>query len=244
LKEQRCGKVVILADTGIYGRAFAAQLGAVVPDSKSVFVSPDTQRSYAETARQIADLAPRCVALLVSPPIGSRYLRDAAASKNKPKYFAGDTLASQDFVELGRGDRADKDARTVAEGVRGVRPRAADATRPEYRYFEKLYHEVSGAEPTEPFLATQFDAIVLASIALENVGVSSSAVALKEAILAATRGTSPFGPQQLDELRRAQKRGVAVDYEAASGEMVFEGDERIGTFTTWAIEGGHVVDTK
>ncbi len=244
LKEQRCGKVVILADTGIYGRAFAGQLGALVPDSKSVFVSPDTQRSYAETARQIAELAPRCVALLVSPPIGSRYLRDAAASKLKPMYFAGDTLASQDFVELGRGDRADKDARTVAEGVRGVRPRAADATRPEYRYFEKLYREVAGVEPNEPFLAMQFDAVVLASLALDNVGVGSSALALKEAMLAATRGTSPFGPQQLDELRRAQKRGVAIDYEAASGDMVFEGEERVGKFANWAIEGGQVVDTK
>jgi hypothetical protein len=79
---------------------------------------------------------------------------------------------------------------------------------------------------------------------LDNVGVGSSAGRLKEAILAATRGTSPFGPQQLDELRRAQKRGVAVDYEAASGDMVFEGEERVGKFATWAIEGGHVVDTK
>lgn len=241
LKDERCVRVAIVAGSSPYGKAFSEQLSRHLPEARTVFVPPEAQRSYAAEVREVTELAPTCVALVVTPPVASRYILEAARGKLKPAYFAGDTLASQDFIELGRGDRSDKTLASAAEGVRGVRPVGASPDRPEYRYFEKLYREVAASDPLEPFLAMQFDAVVLAGIALREAGLALNAVALKETMLKATRGTAPFGPQQLDELLRAQRRGVAVDYEAASGDMTFEGDERVGVFENWKVERAQLV---
>lgn len=246
MKAEKCTMVTLVAGSGTYGKAFATELTKHVPGLQTVFVAPEATRNYGAAVREVSALGAPCVAFAVIAEVASRYLMEAARSgpKSRPMYFASDTLASEDFIELARGDRNDLSAPSVAEGVRGVRPIGANPDAPENRYFDKMYRELAGSPPTEPFLSMQFDAVVLTGIALAKAGTGASPLTLKAAMLEATRGTAPFGPQKLDELFRAQKRGVAIDYEAASGDIVFDGDERVGVFTAWKVERGRVVDTK
>jgi len=245
-----CRRVGVVAASDAHGEPFARALEGELArapriPSNLVPVDPAPRRTYeAEVARALAGEAD-CLVLLVSPKLGARVLLSVPPPvRARVRAFAGDSLASNDFLEFGRGDVDDTSSPTVAEGVSGVAVGTAPAGSPEYRTFVRRYQELFHAEPDEPFAARQFDAVVLAALGLERAGLTATAAELHAATLAATRGKHGYGPSELGRLLHAVARGEDVDYEGASGDLTFGADGRVtGPFDAWTVSGGKLVRT-
>lgn len=246
MRKSACKRIVSIASEDVYARAFMESLALSLglPEGLRVSIPETALREYTSVVARVDAAHADCVALIASPRLAARYLLEAQGRKER--YFSGDTLASSDFIELGRGDRSldAGSSKSVAEGVRGVRPRPADPKRSEYQAFLRLYRELANAEPVEPFLSEQFDAVIVLALALDRVGAEAEASTLHAEMkrVLEAHGGEPFGAQQLDELFRARRRGVDVVYEGASGAFTFVNGEREGTFANWTIRNGAVVD--
>lgn len=243
-----CKGVGIVATNDAHGLPFAKALegelarGARIP-SALVLLDPAPRRSYEAEVKKALFRGANCLVLLVSPKLGARVLLSAPAALRAPlRVLAGDTLASNDFIELGRGDVDDTTSPTVAEGVEGVAVGTSPAASPEFRTFQRKHQERFHEGPDEPFAARQFDAVVLTALALERVGIDAPAARLRDAMIAATRGKHGYGPAELGRLLQAVSRGEDVDYEGAAGDLTFGADGRIAAaFDTWTVRKGKLV---
>jgi ABC-type branched-subunit amino acid transport system substrate-binding protein len=238
-----CKGVAVVSAEGAWGQGFAGALLAELDSAgvravAHVRVPMTPKRSYAEDLAQVAAAKADCEVVLVPAAVAARYLVDAGRRPGL-RVFAGDTVANGDFLLKARIDRADPKAGSVADGVRGVHfARPADS-RPERRFFVRKYREVAGADPTEDFAATQFDAVVVLALALERNGLEVQPQALRDSMRALTQGKIAFGPEDLDLAMQHARRGEDVDYRGASGDVDDQGN---GTFVTFGIEGGVLTD--
>ncbi len=243
-----CKGVGIVATNDAHGLPFAKALegelarGVRIP-SALVLLDPAPRRSYEAEVKKALFRGANCLVLLVSPKLGARVLLSTPAALRAPlRVLAGDTLASNDFIELGRGDVDDTTSPTVAEGVEGVAVGTSPAASPEFRTFQRKHQERFHEGPDEPFAARQFDAVVLTALALERVGIDAPAARLRDAMIAATRGKHGYGPAELGRLLQAVSRGEDVDYEGAAGDLTFGADGRIAAaFDTWTVRKGKLV---
>jgi serine/threonine-protein kinase len=239
MSDQRCGKAAIVAAEGGYTARFADLYLANDPVARRVDVPAAPKRSYDDTARAVEAGGTSCVVLALPPPLAARYMQ--YASTRGVRYFASDLLATRDFIELGRDDRALREGPTLAEGVMGVRPKSAADTRREWRFFERRYEQKSGSKPTEPFVAEQFDAVVLAALAFEAEGLEASPLSIRGAIARMTQpGGAAYSAAEMSELLLAVRRPIAIDYEGASGDITFDGGRRRGALERWRIQHGKV----
>jgi serine/threonine protein kinase/ABC-type branched-subunit amino acid transport system substrate-binding protein len=212
-------------------------------------VAAGTQATYRDVHAGIVKSRPDCQVLLLDPKAASRYLLEG--SRTLPKWlrtFGTDALATEDFIELGRGDRRDSALKTAADGVRGVRPNHGRADLPEYAAFLRALQTFRRArgEPSETvtdmFVSHQFDAAVLAALAVERAGPDAKGAALFQAIREMTQGGTAYGIPDLAELFAAVRRGEDVAYAGASGLLsIDENGETPGEFSEWRVENGKLV---
>lgn len=241
-----CTRVAIVASTDAHGAPFATALAAGLARAPSLTnkvheVEPAAKRDYADLARTIADDRADCVALLVPPKVGARVLGSFPEPlREKVRVFGGDTLASEDFVEFSR--RESGEGKLVAEGLTGVKVAVAPPSRPELVTFVRKFQAIAGVAPQDPFAARQFDATIVVALGLAAAGVDAKAPEIRRAAIAATRGKSGYGPDDLERLFRAAARGDEVRYEGASGDVALGDDGRVKpAFELYGIRSGKLV---
>ena len=241
-----CARVAIVASTDAHGAPFATALSAGLARAPSLVtkvhaVDPAAKRDYADLARTIADDRADCVALLVPPKVGARVLGSFPEPlRDKVRVFGGDTLASEDFVEFSR--RESGEGKLVAEGLTGVKVAVAPPSRPELVTFVRKFQAIAGVAPQDPFSARQFDATIVVALGLAAAGADAKAPEIRRAAIAATRGKSGYGPDDLARLFRAAERGDDVRYEGASGDVELGDDGRVRpAFELYGIRSGKLV---
>lgn len=241
-----CTRVAIVASTDAHGAPFATALAAGLARAPSLAtkvhaVEPAAKRDYADLARAIADDRADCAALLVPPKVGARVLGSFPEPlREKVRWFGGDTLASEDFVEFSR--RESGEGKLVAEGLTGVKVAVAPPSRPELVTFVRKFQAIAGVAPQDPFSARQFDATIVVALGLAAAGIDAKAPELRRAAIAATRGKSGYGPDDLERLFRAAERGDEVRYEGASGDVELGDDGRVKpAFELYGIRSGKLV---
>lgn len=243
-----CTRLAIVATRDSHGEPFARALEAEARrppllEVTTTLVEREPRRRYDELAAALARAKADCVALVVSPKLGGRILASIPTDERRRlRVLAGDSLASQDFVEFGRGDVGDVTAPSLAEGTEGIAVASAPADRAELAAFRRLFRASSGRDPEEPFAPHQFDAVVLLALALEAEGLDAPAPRLRDAMVRVSGGKSGHGPAELDRLLRAVARGEDAGYEGASGDVHLLPSGRVrGAFDAWRVRGGKIV---
>ena len=107
---QACKRVAIFATKDAHGEPFARALEAELLraprlDVGLLFVESEARRSYEDLVNQLLETKIDCLALIVSPKLAGRILGSMKPGLRKGlRVLGGDSLASRDFVEFGRGD--------------------------------------------------------------------------------------------------------------------------------------------
>ncbi len=252
----RCARVAIVAPDDAFGRLFAEQLthALVARDGSAVatrLVAADDALSFAADLAAVTAARADCVVLSLHPKAAARYLRQARDERaihpatRAPLTFAVNNLTTGDFLEYARDDARDPRSASVAEGLRGVRPATLRPSRPESLELAHLLAEIGAGDDVarEPLVANQFDAAVLAALALEQAGPDARGPRLRDALLAVVRGAQADGPRELPRLLAALRRGAQVHYVGASGDLALTDDGDVDAeIVTWTVRGGAVVE--
>jgi serine/threonine protein kinase/ABC-type branched-subunit amino acid transport system substrate-binding protein len=251
LKRSSCERIAIVASDDGYGRPYLESMQDTIVRQggklvRATFVPTAERADYRAVLQEVAGSRATCEVLLMGPASAARYLIDSRAKGGRSvRTFAGDTLGTLDFIELGRGDRnaAENNAKaSVAEGVRGVRVAYAPTYRPAYGYFARIFREQGREGLDEPFVAHAFDAAVLALLTLATARTAPLEVQRKS-LLAVASGGRAYGPMDLDRLLPALARDEDVDYQGASGDVDIDANGEVrGDCVEWEIRDGKVVE--
>jgi neutral amino acid transport system substrate-binding protein len=252
-KPVRCNTAAIVATDDVTGRPFAEVFTSAFTENggrivETRFVAAEDQASYGTEIHAVARSRADCQVLVLGPKAAARYLRQALAEPDAkpPVTFGINNLATPDFLVYARTNPRDPASSSVAEDVRGVRPATRQTSRPEYFELEHLLGASdAGAEASAaPFVANQFDATILAALALELAGPDADPTHLRKSLREIARGGRVYGPQEMPQLLAAIRRGERVDYVGASGDVDIDDNGDVeGDLVTWIVTGGEIVET-
>jgi neutral amino acid transport system substrate-binding protein len=255
-KPVRCDSAAVVATDDVSGRPFVDEFtrsftergGKVVATR---LVAAEDQSSYAADIHAVLASRAQCQVLVFGPKAAARYLRQALAEPLEdgaklPMTFGINNLATSDFIVYARSNPRDPTSSSVAENVRGVRPATHQPWRPEYLELAHLLSksDAGADESTGPFVANQFDATILAALALDSAGPDADPAHLRKGLRDIARGGRVYGPHEMPQLLAAIKRGEAVDYVGASGDVDLDKNGDVdGDLVTWIATGGEIVET-
>jgi neutral amino acid transport system substrate-binding protein len=254
-----CRKMAIVYNEDAYGMPMDAIIepgmkaggGSIVA---SISVPASAEASYVTQATTIVDASPDCMAMVVFAPTGAQLVRDlktviaANPTKVSSKFFIIGTDGCFDpaFIVDGLQDPNDPNSPSVVEGVYGTTADTAPPT-PEYASLQSLYDTQVGLQAgqtdLDPYTSNEYDAAILLALAIQKAGGTSDPVAVRNAMFAVSKGTTPtalvFGPSQVDDALQAVAQGKDINYNGASGnvDLTPSGDV-VGGFIVWQVQSG------
>jgi branched-chain amino acid transport system substrate-binding protein len=253
-----CSKMAIVYLSNTYGMSMKAviehsfpaksQGGSIVTEQAvDVTVMPD----YTTAITAITSSAPDCLVLIVYDDVADAFLEqfDQAISPLPPGWspsffvIGTDGVYTNKFIVDGRLDAADAGSSTVANGVYGTVPDTNPPTS-EYNDFRNLYLAQFGLTPGEsdldPYTANEFDAAILVALAIEQAGTTTDRVKIRDAYQQIGMVTSnSYGPAQVLDALDAIRRGEAVHYVGASGNLALQPDGNVLTgYLIWNVVNG------
>ena len=252
MRDAKCATTALVATDDVAGRPFVevfsrsfTEKGGRVVTTQLIGV--DDQASYAKQIRGVVDSRADCQVIVLAPKAAARYLRQALAPKTKiPAVFGASHLATDDFLDYARSNHRDEASRSLADDVRGVRPATNLHWRPEFIELEHLMSVPDGGEnwSTSPYVASQFDATILAALTLEAAGPDADADKLRTTLRDISRGGHVYGPHEMAQLLAAIRRGERVDYAGASGDVdLDENGDVESDMVSWVVKNGEIVET-
>ncbi|HEU4408002.1 MAG TPA: ABC transporter substrate-binding protein [Polyangiaceae bacterium] len=228
----------------VFAQAFAARGGTV---SLRVGVPTMPKASYADEVGRVVGAGVDCQVLVMFPGVGAQYAKDfkARVAEDATRDWAAfvtlgsNGLKDEAFIKGGRANPADPAGPTAGEGMVltffDLNPNSAA-----YNEFKNMYRaHYPAAAPTDepaPYTASQFDAVVLAALAIQKAGTASDVGAIRQALFDVSRGGAAYSPSQIAEALVAIGQGVDVDYNGASGPVDFdEAGDVLNDFRVYAI---------
>lgn len=257
-----CSRVAVIHADDAYGNpieaGIAAQMtklgGSVVADVK---VPTTVKASYdAEVATVIA-AKPECQIVVSFPDVGVGYMRSfkkATATDTSRDWTSFTTvgsngLASGGFLTLGRDDQTNPDSPTVGEGM-FIMNLDLNPDIPQYHEFKNIYvlqfPLAPGKSDLDGYTANQFDAAILACLAIQAAGSTTDTTKIRDALykVSAPPGTA-FSPARIGEALNALRRGGDagdIDYDGASGPVDFDDyGEVLASYVVSRIKNGKFV---
>jgi branched-chain amino acid transport system substrate-binding protein len=224
----------------IIGQFFPTKGGNITID---VTVPVPLASDYKSAVQQVVGASPKpdCQVLITYDDVGDQYMTDfkATASGLPAGFFTigTDGIFTNAFLEHGSN---------VTEGVSGTSPSTAPQTR-EYSEFEHLYGalypdsvgDTQDAELKHPFASNQYDAAMLAALAIQQAGTLTDGPKIRDALFQVSKGGQVFGPSQLGEAIQAIQNGTDIDYKGASGDVDFDDfGNVIADYIIWQVVGG------
>jgi branched-chain amino acid transport system substrate-binding protein len=249
-----CGSAAVIYADDAYGQpiaqifaeAFAAQGGVV---AQSIGVPTMPRSSYADEARRVVEAGVDCQVLVMFPGVGAQYIKDfqARAAEDVARDWSGfvtlgsNGLKDEAFIRGGRANPADTAVPTAAEGVVltffDLNPNSTA-----YNEFKHMYRAhypaASPADEPAPYTASQFDAVVLAALAIQQAGTATDVAAIRRALFDVSRRGTAYSPSQIAEALVAIGQGVDIDYNGASGPVDFdESGDVLNDFRVYTVRG-------
>jgi ABC-type branched-subunit amino acid transport system substrate-binding protein len=206
-----------------------------------VLLSPDYKSAVSQVVG--ANPKPDCQVLIAYADVGDQYMADfkATASGLPAGFFTigTDGIFTNSFLQHANPTGA-------IEGISGTNPSTAPQTR-EYSEFKNLYDalfpETAGDTQDEelkhPFASNQYDAAMLAVLAIEQAGTLNDGVKIRDALFQVSKGGQVFGPSQLGDAVQAIQSGMDIDYKGASGNVDFDDFGNVtADYIIWQVVGG------
>src|SRR4029079_6679507 len=140
----------------------------------------------------LASKRPQCQALIAYEDTGAAFMTDLRKATLPPGNFTigTDGVFTPAFLENGKTG-------AVVDGVYGTNADTNPDT-PEFHEFEKLYNTAFSQVP-EAYTANQFDAAMLAILAIQNAGPGADGVQIRDALYDVSKKGQTFTPSQLGE---------------------------------------------
>ena len=254
-----CARPAILHADDAYGNPIAAGIaaqilklgGSVAADVK---VPTTAKANYDAEATQIIAAKPDCQIVVTFPDVGVGYLRSfkkavaTDVSRDWSRFVTVGTngLASNGFLTLGREDQADPNSPTVGEGM-FIMNLDLNPDTPQYKEFKNTYllqfPLPAGKTELDGYTANQFDAAILACLAIQKAGTATDSVKIRDALFEISRpsGTA-FSPARVGEALSALRLGQDIDYDGASGPVDFDDyGEVLASYVVYRVKGGKLV---
>lgn len=250
-----CKNPAIIYTDDPYGKPIMAgikdeivKLGGSVTE---VPVPVDAKANYDAEAAAVIAANPDCQILVSLYKVGINYMRSfkkavAADGSRDWSTFAtigANGIFSNAFLVEGRDDQADPTSPTVGEGMYVVNLDLNPDT-PQYKEFRNIYllqyPLPEGKDDLEGYTANQFDAAILACLAIQKAGVADDPVTIRDALFDISRppGTA-FSPARIGEALSALRGGGDIDYDGASGPVDFDDyGEVLGGYVVYRIKDG------
>lgn len=243
-----CKKLGILYTNESYpiGLAVALETAWKAESGTTVFkVDPppadNAVSDFSNAISQLEAAAPDCLAVLAYQPAASAFLRALAP---KPLFTAlklrlgPEALYTDTFVAAANDGVLS--GPLPAENFVG----AAPVTNPERQAYRDFLLVLSAQDPAlaarpnidYPYFTAAYDAAVLLAMAAhQSNGAGGSA--LRDALLAVSKGGTGYTPVLLPDALRAISRGEDIDYDGASGPCDFDAKGDVTSdYAVWRVE--------
>jgi branched-chain amino acid transport system substrate-binding protein len=250
-----CKHMALFYYTNTYGTAMASVIKTLFLKTAGNTISPDIptpptlQTNYKNEVAQIIAAHPDCLAMIVYDDVGDAFMRDLANALATPPstwpffVIGTDGTYTEDFIINGRTNKADPNSPSVAENVYGTNPNTTPKNRQEFADFKNLYLSQfslpAGQTELDAYVANEFDAAILAALAIEKAGGTDDKQKLRDSLVSISTTGEAFGPGTLLDGLRNIREGVPAKYSGASGDLVFMNDGNVvGGYIVWRVRGG------
>jgi branched-chain amino acid transport system substrate-binding protein len=251
-----CKKVALIQADDAYGNPIGAgftekltKLGGTVVLTLKV---PTTGRAnYDAEAQSVATAGADCQVLITFPDVAIQYLRDFKKRIKDDQTRNWSTFVSlgsnglksdKGFLVAGREDQANPQSPTIGEGMY-VMNLDLNPDTTQYREFKNLFLAEftlpEGQTELDGYTANQYDAAVLAALAIQQAGTVTDGAAIRDALFKVSSGGTAFSPARVGDALVAIRNGQDVDYVGASGPVDFDDHGDVLTsFVVFKIENG------
>jgi len=234
--------VVILSETDAYSRAFGDAVSRRFESLNGQVVLrlelDSTTQSYDNVVDKLVDSGVSNVVLAASPRTAALVVNEFdAVTRTPPNWYLSPLLKTDLLVQ--------NVSPAALNGARGVAPKIYE-TRDTFRL--EFQDRWAGDHPLEGAYF-YYDAIALVALALQ-VALPTDAGAIapevfKQSVLDSAETTGEVVTwNTIESGLRSSSAGKRVYYSGLTGPMVLNqcGARKIGTYSTWKVEGGKIVD--
>jgi ABC-type branched-subunit amino acid transport system substrate-binding protein len=254
-----CARPAVVHADDAYGNPIAkgiadkiAELGGRV--AADVKVPTTAKASYEAEVAAVVASKPDCQIVVAFPDVGVGYMRSfrKVVASDKSRDWStfisvgSNGLASTSFLTLGRDDQANPDSPTVGEGM-FIMNLDLNPDIPPYREFKNIFvaQFPLGPDKTEldGYTANQFDAAILACLAIQKAGTATDAIKIRDALfdVSSPPGTA-FSPAHVAQALHALRLGQDIDYDGASGPVDFDDyGEVLASYVVYRVKNGKLV---
>ncbi len=242
LSTQAVPSVVILTEVDAYSKAFSdavdsrfASLGGTVALRVEIDASA---QSYNQVLQQVVASGTDTIVLATSPRTGALIVNEFFVTMpTPPRWYLSPLLKTDLLVQ--------NVAPAALNGARGVAPKIYETTDTFSKAFQSRWE---GDTPLEGAYF-YYDSVALVAYALQAAAPGGAdggaAETLKQSILnvSATRG-EPSGWDEIERGLQSLSAGRSVYYAGVTGPALLDtcGARKIGTFATWSVQAGQIVN--
>jgi len=256
-----CRKVAIVNQDDAYGNPIAAgikeTMTALGGEAPLVLKVPITaSANYDAEVAQVIAAKPDCQVIVAFPAVGAVYMRsfkkaiatDTSRDWSSFVSMGSNGLKAEDTLVKGRDNPADPASPTSTEGMYVMNFDLSPKT-PQANEFKNVFDVTTGADPKADlpgYAANQFDAAVLAVLAIQRAGTTTDGTKIRDALFEVSRppGTA-FSPAKLADALVALRAGQDIDYDGASGPVNFdEFGEVLANFVVFKVDAGKFAEVK
>ena len=216
---------------------------------------PNTAKaSYDAEVASVIAARPDCQILVSFPDVGVGYMRsfkkaiatDTSRDWSTFSTIGSNGLATTSFLTLGLDDPSNPSSPTIAEGMY-IMNLDLNPDTPQYREFKNLfllsYPLAAGKTDLDGYTANQFDAAILACLAIQRAGTATDTTKIRDALYEVSRppGTA-FTPAHIEDALEALRLGQDIDYDGASGPVDFdEYGDVLASYVMYSVDQGKLV---
>lgn len=204
------------------------QVTAMVPYNKK-------QASYRGEAQQAIKGDPQAVVMISYPQFGTVIMRQILETGYKGTFAYADGMKAPE-VAKNVGDQ-------YVNGTYGTV--AANPNQKLADWFKNHYKAKFGQMPPKPYIDTEYDAVVLISLAMAKGGATTPEAVYKNLRAVANPPGVKVDPRHLAEAFKLLKEGKDINYDGASGSCDFNkyGDVP-GNYEVWEFSDGGIKTVK
>jgi ABC-type branched-subunit amino acid transport system substrate-binding protein len=239
MKDKKYKKVSIIYVNNDYGEGLAKglktsyeKLGGkvleMVPYNKK-------QASYRGEAQKAIKGDPQAVVMISYPQFGTMIMRQIIETGYKGSFAYADGMKAPEVAKNVGAKYTNDTYGTVA----------ANANQKLADWFKNHYKAKFGEMPPKPYIDTDYDAVVLISLAMAKGGETTPEAVYKNLRAVANPPGVKVDPQNLAEAFKLIKEGKDIDYDGASGSCDFNkyGDVP-GSYEVWKFSNDSIKTVK
>ena len=198
----------------------------------------DSQPTYTSELEKATEGDPDVLLAISYPGQAEVYLRESLEGGYSDTFLFVDGTKSPEMMEVVGWD--------ALEGMLGTAQGSPES--PSLLEFQGSYAAVHGDSPRHPFIAENYDAVVLIALAAAKAGTTTDSVAIRDALRSIANPPGEAVGPGVEGIKKALMliaEGKDINYEGAAGTVDFdENGDVTGYIEIWKVEGGQIKSTE